>query len=91
MVLLHASGYRAEKTLQHFRTIASIVEVMGATKKESADYLEVCRVKRNTVEYDMAGVTSETEARELIEFTVELRVEVLQWLGINHPHLIRVK
>jgi hypothetical protein len=55
---------------------------MGAAKKETADYLEVCRVKRNTVEYDMAGVTSEAEAQELIEFTVELRSEVLHWRSV---------
>jgi hypothetical protein len=39
-------------------------------------------VKRNTVEYDMAGVTSEAEAQELIEFTVELRSEVLHWRSV---------
>jgi len=88
MVLLQASGYRAEKTLQHFRTIASIVEVMGESKKEAAEYLEVCRVKRNTVEYDLAGVTSATESKELIDFSEELREEVLQWLRDNYPHLV---
>jgi hypothetical protein len=39
----------------------------------------------------MAGVTSEAEAQELIEFTVELRSEVLHWLKANHPHLVRVE
>jgi hypothetical protein len=34
------------------------------------------------VEYDMAGVTSEAEAQELIEFTVELRSEVLHWRSV---------
>jgi len=51
---------------------------MGESKKEAAEYLEVCRVKRNTVEYDLAGVTSATESKELIDFTEELREEVLK-------------
>lgn len=91
MVLLHASGYRAEKNLQHFRTIASLVQILGEEKKDSAAYLETCRVKRNTVEYDMAGVTSQTEAAELIEFTAELRGEVLVWLKTNYPELVPKK
>ena len=91
MVLLHASGYRAEKNLQHFRTIASLVEILGEEKKDAADYLETYRVKRNTVEYDMAGVTSQTEAAELIEFTAGLRGEVLTWLRCHTPELIPKK
>ncbi len=56
-----------------------------ASKSESAVYLEACRVKRNTVEYDMAGAASESEAAELLQFAKELREEVLNWLQKNHP------
>ena len=61
------------------------VPFMGGTyyppmgeSKEAAEDLEVCRVKRNMVEYDLAGVTSATESKELIDFTEELREEVLK-------------
>jgi len=87
-VLLHASGYRPEKLLQHFRTIAAIQEVLGAEKADAVAYLELCRVKRNTVEYDMAGVVSESEAIELIEFATEFRTEVLNWLTMHHRNLV---
>src|SRR4029453_4197820 len=53
-ILLHASGYRPEKSLQHYRTIAALALILGKDRKDDADYLETCRVKRNTVEYDVA-------------------------------------
>ncbi len=88
MILLHASGFRAEKNLQHFRTIAALPEVLGESKQESAAYLQACRVKRNTAEYDIAGVTSRLEADELIAFTKELRTEVVEWLKATHSDLL---
>lgn len=88
MVLLHASGYRPEKNLQHFRTIASLPLILGPTKSDDSIYLETCRVKRNTVEYDLAGVASESEATELLGFACELRTEVLIWLGNTYPSLV---
>ena len=87
-VLLHASGYRPEKLLQHFRTIAAVQEILGNDKADAVAYLELCRVKRNTAEYDMAGVVSESEALELIEFTNQLRTEVLYWLNKHHRNLV---
>jgi hypothetical protein len=88
-ILLHASGFRPEKNLQHFRTIAALPEIMGSDKSEVSSYLEACRVKRNTVEYDTAGATSDAEARELLHFAIEFRIEVLDWLRENHPDFIK--
>lgn len=51
-------------------------------------YLDTCRAKRNTAEYDAAGTVSQSEAAELREFTRELRIEVIDWLKANHPSLI---
>ena len=87
-VLLHASGYRPEKLLQHFRTIAAIQEILGAGKADAVAYLELCRVKRNTVEYDMAGAVSESEAIELIELVTEFRTDVLNWLTKHYQNLV---
>ena len=81
-------GVRPEKLLQHFRTIAAIQEVLGAEKADAVAYLELCRVKRNTVEYDMAGVVSESEAIELIEFANQFRTDVLKWLAKHHRNLV---
>jgi len=86
-ILIYASGYRSEKNLQHFRTLAALPLVLGDVKKPDATYLDACRVKRNTVEYDMAGVASGEDADELIEFVIGLKKEVLEWLTFTHPHL----
>jgi len=87
-ILLYASGYRAEKNLQHYRTIQTLPLIMGSEKKGDADYLNACRSKRNIAEYDRSGVVSEGEAGELLEFTAHLRDEVQDWLRQNHPSLL---
>jgi len=87
-ILLHASGYRPEKNLQHFRTLAALPVIPGDERKTDAAYLEACRIKRNTVEYDIAGVATEQDAIELLAFAKQLRHDVLDWLKRNHPNLI---
>ena len=72
-ILMHASGYRPEKTLQHFRTLAALPLILGDERKDDANYLDKCRMKRNTVEYDSAGAATEKDADELIKFVKELR------------------
>ena len=54
-ILLHASGFRAERQLQHYRTIQSLPIILGGDYKKDAEYLETCRKKRNIVEYDHVG------------------------------------
>ena len=51
------------------------------------DYLDACRKKRHTVEYEYAGGATERDVRELVAFVRELRDEVTEWLGANHPEL----
>jgi hypothetical protein len=87
-ILLQASGYRAEKNLQPYRTIAALPLILGEQRKDDADYLEVCRRKRNTTEYDRAGAATEADAKELIEFTRALRADVLDWVKQHHPDLV---
>jgi len=79
-VLLYASGYRAEKNLQHYRTIQALPLILGDERKSDTDYLDTCRIKRNQAEYDRVGVVSESEAKELIGFVEELRTIVYSWL-----------
>jgi hypothetical protein len=86
-VLLHASGFRPEKNLAHYRTLAAPPLILGSARKADADYLEACRTKRNIVEYDRAGASTHEDAAELAAFVRELHVDVLAWLRKNHPHL----
>lgn len=88
-VLLYASGFRPEKTLQHYRTIQALPLILGSDRQADADYLDTCRSKRNIAEYDRTGVVSTAEADELLEFVGEFRGEVLNWLTVHHPELLK--
>jgi len=84
-VLLYCEGYRPNKgNLGHYYTLESLGEILPSRKNDS-EYLQSCRSKRNIVEYDYAGGTTESEAWELIEFARELRGDVLQWIKSQHP------
>jgi len=67
-VLLRAEGYRAAHGLQHYRTIMAMPLILGEDRKSDAQYLDACRIKRNTVEYDYVGGASERDAEELMAF-----------------------
>src|SRR5436190_18294274 len=58
-ILLHASGYRPEKNLAHYRTLQALPLILGERHKDDANYLDTCRTKRNTAEDDRAGVTTD--------------------------------
>lgn len=87
-VLLNASGYRPERTLQHKRTIDALPLILGESRKDDTAYLDACRVKRNTVEYTTAGAATDSDAEELLQFATKLREDVLGWLKTNHPELL---
>jgi hypothetical protein len=87
-ILLYASGYRPERALQHYRTIAALPVILGEQRKDDAEYLDTCRIKRNTAEYNMAGVATKLDASELADFVKELRDEVLDWLKKDRAELI---
>ncbi len=76
------------KNLQHYRTIQALPLIIGNSRKKDAEYLDVCRSKRNIVEYDQIGVVSDEDADELIAFCLELKEEVLAWLQQKHPELL---
>jgi len=86
-MLLHASGYRAEHTLHHYRTIGALPLILGPEQASNARFLDACRLKRNTVEYQRAGAATADEAAELLKLASELRCVVLAWLGREHTEL----
>ncbi|MDB6071523.1 MAG: hypothetical protein JWL81_2694 [Verrucomicrobiales bacterium] len=86
-ILLFASGYRPEKNLAHYRTLRALPLILGSARDDDADYLDTCRARRNTAEYDAAGTVSLSEAEELQAFSLALRTDVLIWLKACHPAL----
>ncbi|MBN2035792.1 MAG: hypothetical protein JW768_03540 [Chitinispirillaceae bacterium] len=87
-VLMYCKGFRPEKNLAHYRTLQALPLILGPKRNDDADYLDACRNKRNTVEYDYVGGATDSDADELIEFTMELKDDVMSWLKKTHPELI---
>ena len=86
-ILVYAEGWRPEKNLAHYRTLQALPIILGAERQADADYLDACRAKRNTAEYDAAGQISSKEAKELAAFAHELREVVVAWLETKHRAL----
>ncbi|MSU53722.1 MAG: hypothetical protein EXS41_10095 [Opitutaceae bacterium] len=86
-ILVYAEGWRPEKNLAHYRTLQALPIILGAERQADADYLDTCRAKRNTAEYDAPGQVSAKEAKELAAFARELREVVVAWLETKHPTL----
>jgi uncharacterized protein (UPF0332 family) len=87
-ILIYAEGYRPEKNLAHYRTLHSLPLILGGTSKSDASYLDSCRSKRNTVEYDAVGGATVDDVVELISFVQELREKALKWMKAKHPKLM---
>ncbi|MEI7435822.1 MAG: hypothetical protein WCL16_03320 [bacterium] len=87
-ILLYADGYRPSQNLAHYRTLQALPLILGAERKHDAAYLDTCRAKRNTVEYDYVGGATGTDADELIDFVVSLERDVLAWLNKLHPEVM---
>ena len=87
-ILLYAEGWRPEKTLAHYRTLQALPLILGVKHNDDADYLDACRSKRNTTEYDAPGQVTSEEAKELADFARELRTEVIAWLRSKHHDLL---
>ena len=87
-ILLYASGFRSGPSSHHMRTIAMLPEILGVERKLDADYIDACRRKRNTVEYNYVGGASDADADELFEFTISLRADILEWLEHNHSEYL---
>ena len=88
MILLHVSGYRASRMLNHYRSIMAMPLILGDRRNADADYLDSCRKRRNVVEYEKAGGVTDKDAEELVDFIKSFRTEVLKWLSKNHPELL---
>jgi uncharacterized protein (UPF0332 family) len=89
-ILLYAEGYKPEKNLGHYRSIQALPLIFGESRKKDAAYLDACRSRRNTLEYDYIGGVTEGDLEELIDFVEEFKSEVLNWLKEFHSNLLVV-
>lgn len=81
------AGYRVtsgaghhQKSFEAFKAAITTVEAANL-----ADYFDLCRRKRNDINYDYAEVVSETEAEELLEKAKDFQTLIEAWIDKNYP------
>ena len=84
---LAAAGYRASRDQHHYRVIQSLEATIGA-EPELIALLDSFRRKRNTADYERAGVVSDGEAKEMRHLAIRIRDDVVTWLRQHHPNLL---
>ena len=83
------AGYRVIAKKGHHQVSFEGAELaVGPSTSKLAAYFETCRRKRNTLDYDVANVVSDTEAVELLQKAQEFRQEVETWIAKNHPQFV---
>lgn len=84
-LVLYCAGYRTRGIRHHETTFEALPLVMGKHAADLAAYLDVCRRKRNIIDYDMSSVATETELEELQEHTRNFCKMTEEWIAKNHP------
>jgi hypothetical protein len=86
-MVLACAGYRVSSTKggHHATTFEAIGLILGPSHQDLIGYFDICRQKRNQVNYDHAGLTSDAEATELMERATEFRSIVENWIR-QHYH-----
>ena len=87
-VVLYSSGYRAVGKGHHWITISVLPEILGPDAQELADYLDNCRIKRHSVDYDRAHSLTIDDVEELLKEASSFKEKVMEWLWSNYPDLL---
>jgi hypothetical protein len=80
-----ASGYRVVGLGHHQTTLRAFPAAMGAQASPYAVHFEMCRRKRNQVDYDTTNAATETQTADLLKKAEEFRVLVKAWIEKNYP------
>ncbi|MDA0840823.1 MAG: SAV_6107 family HEPN domain-containing protein [Planctomycetota bacterium] len=82
------AGYRVSaRSGHHQTTFVALKLAIGNPVINLAGYFEICRRKRNMVDYDSAHVVTETEATELLNEADRFRQLVEDLIAQNYPQL----
>ena len=89
-MVIACPGYRVSaKQGHHENTFTGLELAIGPPAAKFAKYFNTCRKKRNTVDYNLANIITETELRELLEKADEFQELVESWITKNHSQLSR--
>lgn len=82
------AGYRVTaRQGHHENTFAALELVIGKPAAKLAKYFNTCRKKRNTVDYSLAHIVTETELDELLKKAGDFKILVEHWITENYPNL----
>ena len=84
---LAASGYRAVREAHHYRIIQSLAHTIK-TDANLITLLDRFRKKRNISGYELSGMVSDQEAKEMMDLATRLRQNVEEWLRKTNPDLL---
>ena len=74
--VIRKDGYRVAAKVGHHRVTFLIAgEALGESAKNYLDYFDLCRRKRNKVDYDLAGVATDKDVAELIRQVMEFKTK----------------
>ncbi len=82
------AGYRVVGQGHHQLSFEAAELAVGTSVSVLMAYFELCRRKRNMLDYDVANVVSITEATELLQKAREFKREVEAWIAAHHPGLV---
>lgn len=76
---IRKKSFRVSGKVGHHKITFDVAsEILGKRVSNLMDYFDVCRRKRNKVDYDYADVVSQTEVDELIEVVKQFKKIVIQ-------------
>ena len=79
------AGYRIVGSGHHRTTFPALRLAIGPEAFDFGRYFDLCRRKRNIIDYDLASTASEVETIELIEKVGEIHLLVERWITRNFP------
>lgn len=82
------AGYRVTVGAGHHKISFEAASLaIGKAADSYCDYFDICRRKRNVIDYDDANVATETESQEILTKAKEFLEIVEQWIGQKNPAL----
>jgi uncharacterized protein (UPF0332 family) len=84
---MFAKGYRPSSHEGHKNTFAFMHVAMGKSYEDLITYFDRVRNKRNQAMYDVAGVISESEAKNLFKMAVDFVAIVKKIIATSPPNM----
>ena len=84
-MVVACAGYRVSGQGHHLTTFAAVELAMGPEVAGLVAYFDTCRRKRNLLDYNMANVTSDTEAAELLKEARNCQLRAEAWIALTYP------